>query len=54
MNVLKQLTNEELLAQLEAGYQHLNQAQPFTKEHREIFNEIKLIKEEILFRMKSF
>lgn len=49
---LKQATNEELLAQMEAGYQHLNNTPIFTKEHREIFAEIKLIKEEILFRMK--
>lgn len=52
MNWLKQATNEELVAQLEAGYQHLNNTQIFTTEHREIYNEIKLIKEEILFRMK--
>lgn len=49
---LKQATNEELVAQLEAGYQHLNNTEIFTTEHREIYNEIKLIKEEILFRMK--
>ena len=48
---LKEATKEELLAQLEAGFQHLNNTQIFTTEHREIYNEIKLIKEEILFRM---
>ncbi len=52
MNWLKQATNEELVAELEAGYQHLNNTQIFTTEHREIYNSIRLIKEEILFRMK--
>lgn len=49
---LKEATHEELLAQLEAGFQHLNNTEIFTTEHREIYNEVKLIKEEILIRMK--
>jgi hypothetical protein len=49
---IKKATNEELVAELENTMQHLNNAQIFSKEHREYFNEIKLIKEEILNRMK--
>lgn len=52
MEWIKQVTNEELVAEMEAGYQHLNTLPVFSKEHRETYKMIQLIREEILFRMK--
>lgn len=52
MEWIKQVTNEELVAELEAGYQYLNTLEVFSKEHREAFEKIQKIREEILFRMK--
>ena len=52
MEWIKQVTNEELVAELEAGYQYLNTLEIFTTEHREAFNKIRMIREEILLRMK--
>lgn len=49
---IKTATNEELMEQLDLSFQHLNKTQIFTTEYREIYNGIKLIKEEILKRMK--
>jgi len=52
MEWIKQVTNEELVAELEAGYQYLNTLEIFSKEHRETHKMIQKIREEILFRMK--
>ena len=49
---LNSATNEELLEQLDLSFQQLTKTQVFTPEHRELFRDIKLIKEEILKRMK--
>lgn len=49
---LKHVTNEELVAELEAGYQYLNTLEVFSKEHREAYMKIQKIREEIIFRMK--
>ena len=52
MEWIKQVTNEELIAEMEAGYQHLNTLPVFSKEHRETYMKIQRIREEILLRMK--
>lgn len=49
---VKEATNEELLEHLDVSYQHLNNAKVFSDEHRDAFFEVKMIKEEILNRMK--
>lgn len=49
---IKKATNEELVAELENTLQHLNNTQVFTTEYRSINTVVKLIKEEILNRMK--
>jgi len=49
---IKTATNEELLAELENTLHHLNNTQVFTTEYRNIHSVVKLIKEEILNRMK--
>ncbi len=50
---IKEATNEELLEHLDVSYNNLNKAKVFSDEHRESFFEIKMIKEEILNRMKG-
>lgn len=49
---LKEATNEELMEHLQVSIHNLNKAKVFSEEHRECFNEVKLLKEEILNRMK--
>lgn len=49
--LLKVMTNEELLDELQNAIQQLNHTKIFSPEHRECFAVMKLIKEEILKRM---
>ena len=50
---LKEASNEELLKELDLTFQRLNKTEVFTTEHRQCYAVVKLIKEEILNRMKQ-
>lgn len=50
--ILKNMTNEELLEDLDITIQRMMKTKVFTTEHRECYAEVKLIKAEILKRMK--
>lgn len=49
---IKNATNEELVDELDLTLQQLNKSKVFTTEHRNLYSVVKLIKEEILNRMK--
>jgi len=49
---IKKATNEELVDELDLHLQQLNKIEVFTTAHRECYVVVKLIKEEILNRMK--
>ncbi len=50
---IKEATNEELLEHLDVSYHNMLKEAVFSEKHRECFFEIKMIKEEILNRMKG-
>ena len=49
--LLKEMTNEELVGEMENAIQQMNHAKIFSPEHRECHTVVQLIKEEILNRM---
>lgn len=49
---LKEATNEELVEELDICLQRLHRTKVFTVAHSECYAEVKLIKAEILKRMK--
>lgn len=49
--VLKQMTNEELLVEFENAIQQMNNTKIFSPEHKECHQTVKYIKEELLIRM---